>query len=558
MLWQAISAVRDLGRLHDIAAVLIRYGFGDLVRRTGLAGVLERTGRALHWHVSDELARLEPPARVRRVLEELGPSFVKLGQILSTRVDLFSPEWITEFSKLQDSAIALPFSELRAQLTEDLGGLPENIFPRLETQALAAASLAQVHRAWLSDGTPVVLKIRRPGIRPLVEADLRLLKRLAEIVESEAPDLRRYRPKEVVRQFTLSLRRELDFSAEGRSAERIAANFEAQADIVIPRIYWEWTCERLNVQDYIDGIPGRDTAALDASGLDRVLLAQRGSDAVLKMILEDGFFHADLHPGNIYFLPDNQIAFIDFGMVGRISEERRYQIAILLHGLVSHDAEIVSEILLDWSDNTDADSSVLQNEIDAFVYQYHGVQLRKIDIARMLSELLAILRDHGLTLPPDLALLIKAFITLEGLGRQLNPAFDMMKSSSPMIKQAMKAHTAPDALAKRGWRALLDSVSLITSLPKDLSRLLRIARRGKIQLQVELLPLKHFSDKIDRAASRLALSVITAALIIGSAIVHNAESNSSSGLSTLGLLGFIAAASGGVWVLISIWRSGKD
>jgi len=558
MLWQAISAVRDLGRLHDIAAVLIRYGFGDLVRRTGLAGVLERTGRALHWHVSDELARLEPPARVRRVLEELGPSFVKLGQILSTRVDLFSPEWITEFSKLQDSAIALPFSELRAQLTEDLGEPPENIFPRLETQALAAASLAQVHRAWLPDGTPVVLKIRRPGIRPLVEADLRLLKRLAEIVESEAPDLRRYRPKEVVRQFTLSLRRELDFSAEGRSAERIAANFEAQADIVIPRIYWEWTCERLNVQDYIDGIPGRDTAALDASGLDRVLLAQRGSDAVLKMILEDGFFHADLHPGNIYFLPDNQIAFIDFGMVGRISEERRYQIAILLHGLVSHDAEIVSEILLDWSDNTDADSSVLQNEIDAFVDQYHGVQLRKIDIARMLSELLAILRDHGLTLPPDLALLIKAFITLEGLGRQLNPAFDMMKSSSPMIKQAMKAHTAPDALAKRGWRALLDSVSLITSLPKDLSRLLRIARRGKIQLQVELLPLKHFSDKIDRAASRLALSVITAALIIGSAIVHNAESNSSSGLSTLGLLGFIAAASGGVWVLISIWRSGKD
>ena len=558
MLWQAISAVRDLGRLHDIAAVLIRYGFGDLVRRTGLAGVLERTGRALHWHVSDELARLEPPARVRRVLEELGPSFVKLGQILSTRVDLFSPEWITEFSKLQDSAIALPFSELRAQLTEDLGEPPENIFPRLETQALAAASLAQVHRAWLSDGTPVVLKIRRPGIRPLVQADLRLLKRLAEIVESEAPDLRRYRPKEVVRQFTLSLRRELDFSAEGRSAERIAANFEVQADIVIPRIYWEWTCERLNVQDYIDGIPGRDTAALDASGLDRVLLAQRGSDAVLKMILEDGFFHADLHPGNIYFLPDNQIAFIDFGMVGRISEERRYQIAILLHGLVSHDAEIVSEILLDWSDNTDADSSVLQNEIDAFVDQYHGVQLRKIDIARMLSELLAILRDHGLTLPPDLALLIKAFITLEGLGRQLNPAFDMMKSSSPMIKQAMKAHTAPDALAKRGWRALLDSVSLITSLPKDLSRLLRIARRGKIQLQVELLPLKHFSDKIDRAASRLALSVITAALIIGSAIVHNAESNSSSGLSTLGLLGFIAAASGGVWVLISIWRSGKD
>lgn len=559
MLWQAISAVRDLGRLHDIAAVLIRYGFGDLVRRIGMAGVLERTGRALHWHVSEDLARLESPARVRRALEELGPSFVKLGQILATRVDLFSPEWIAEFSKLQDAAIAIPFSELRAQLTEDLGEPPEDIFPRLEVDALAAASLAQVHRAWLADGTPVILKIRRPGIRPLVEADLRLLKRLAEIIESEAPDLRRYKPREVVRQFTLSLRRELDFSSEGRSAERVAYNFSAHPEIVIPKIYWTWTCERLNVQDYIEGIPGRDLAALDTAGLDRTLLAQRGADAVLKMILEDGFFHADLHPGNLFYLPDNRIAIIDFGMVGRISEERRFQLAMLLHGLVSHDAVAVSEVLLDWSDNAETSNDALHIEIDAFVDQYHGVQLQKLDIGRMLSELVAILRDHGLTLPPDLALLIKAFITLEGLGRQLNPTFDMTSATAHALEQVLIAHASPDALVKRGWRSLIDGLSLIASLPKDLSRLLRAARRGRLQIQVEVLPLKHFGEKIDRAVSRLSLSIITAALIIGSAIVANSESNSSStGLSTLGLLGFIAAASGGIWVLISIWRSGKD
>ncbi len=559
MLWQAISAVRDLGRLHDIAAVLIRYGFGDLVRRIGMAGVLERTGRALHWHVSEDLARLESPARVRRALEELGPSFVKLGQILATRVDLFSPEWIAEFSKLQDAAIAIPFSELRAQLTEDLGEPPEDIFPRLEVDALAAASLAQVHRAWLADGTPVILKIRRPGIRPLVEADLRLLKRLAEIIESEAPDLRRYKPREVVRQFTLSLRRELDFSSEGRSAERVAYNFSAHPEIVIPKIYWTWTCERLNVQDYIEGIPGRDLDALDTAGLDRTLLAQRGADAVLKMILEDGFFHADLHPGNLFYLPDNRIAIIDFGMVGRISEERRFQLAMLLHGLVSHDAVAVSEVLLDWSDNAETSNDSLHIEIDAFVDQYHGVQLQKLDIGRMLSELVAILRDHGLTLPPDLALLIKAFITLEGLGRQLNPAFDMTSATAHTLEQVLITHSSPEALVKRGWRSVIDGLSLIASLPKDLSRLLRAARRGRLQIQVEVLPLKHFGEKIDRAVSRLSLSIITAALIIGSAIVANSESNSSStGLSTLGLLGFIAAASGGIWVLISIWRSGKD
>ena len=558
MLWQAISAVRDLGRLQDIAAVLIRYGFGDLVHRSGLAGALERAGRSLHWQVPDDLAHMESSARVRQALEELGPTFVKLGQILATRVDLFPPEWIAEFSKLQDAAVAVPFSDLLAQLTEDLGEPPENIFPRLENEALAAASLAQVHRAWLTDGTPVILKIRRPGIRPLVEADLRLIKRLAEIVESEVPDLRRYHPREVVRQFTLSLRRELDFSAEGRSAERIAINFEEHAEIVIPRIYWEWTCERLNVQDYIDGIPGRDLAALDAAGLDRVLLAQRGTDAVLKMILEDGFYHADLHQGNIYYLTDNRLAFIDFGMVGRISEDRRYQLAILLHALVNQDAAIVTDILLDWSENADADTETLQAEIDAFVDQYHGIQLQKLDLGRMLSELVTIMRDHALMLPADLAMLIKAFITLEGVGRQLNPAFDMTTAAAPILEQVLAAHTTPEALARRGWRGLTDIFTLITSLPKDLSRLLRSARRGKLQIQVEVLPLKQFGERIDRAISRLALSIITAALIIGSAIVSTIESGPDGGLSTLGLLGFIAAASGGIWVLISIWRSGKS
>ena len=559
MLWQAISAVRDLGRLHGIASVLIRYGFGDLVRRIGMADTLERAGRALRWHEPEELAWLEPPARVRRALEELGPSFVKLGQILATRVDLFPPEWIAEFGKLQDAAPAIPFADLLPQLTEDLGATPEAIFPRLETQALAAASLAQVHRAWLADGTAVILKVRRPGIRSVVEADLRLLARLAEIAETEAPDLRRYRPREVVRQFTLSLRRELDFSAEGRSAERIAAHFADHPEIVVPRIHWSLTGERLSVQDYVEGIAGRDLAAVDAAGLDRRLLARRGASAVLKMMLEDGFFHADPHPGNVFYLPDNRIAFIDFGMIGRLSEERRYQLAVLLHGLVSHDAGKVAEVLLDWSSDAQTDGESLQPEIEAFVDQYHGVPLKQLDLGAMLSDLAAILREHGLALPPDLALLIKAFIALEGLGRQLDPDFDMAGEATPFLERVLIAHVAPGALARRGWRALSDTLALVAGLPQDLRQLLRAARRGKLQVQVEVLPLKQFGDRLDRAASRLAISVVTAALIVGSAIVMTVERTPAlPGLPSFGLLGFIAAVIGGIWVLLSIWRSGKD
>jgi ubiquinone biosynthesis protein len=363
----------------------------------------------------------------------------------------------------------------------------------------------------------------------------------------------------VVRQFTQSLRRELDFSAEARSAERIAANFAGHPEIVVPRIHWPWTGERLNVQDHVDGIPGRDLAALEAAGLDRKLLARRGAQAVLKMMLEDGFFHADPHPGNVFYLPENRIALIDFGMVGRLSEERRYELAVLLHGLVGHDAGKVAEVLLDWSGGAQIDNESLQSEIGAFVEQYQGVPLGRLDLGAMLSDLAALLREHGLAFPPDLALLIKSFVTLEGFGRQLDPDFDMAGEAAPFLEQVLLAHAAPGAVIRRGWRSLGAALALLAGLPQDLRQLLRAARRGKLQVQVEVLPLKQFGERLDRAISRLAVSIVTAALIVGSAIVMTVEREPSlPGLPSFGLLGFIAAVIGGLWVLFSIWRGGKD
>lgn len=560
-MWETLGTVRDLGRLQDIASVLIRWGFGDVVKRIGMAGVLEKAGRLLHWQAVEEgRLRMDVPARLRCTLQDLGPTFVKLGQVLATRVDLLPPAWIDELGKLQNAVPALPWDEVLPQLREDLGAEPEAVFARVEHEPLAAASLAQAHRAWLADGSAVVLKIRRPRIRDTVEADLRLLKHLAVIVEKNLPELRRYHPQRIVQQFSASLRRELDFAAECRNAERIAHNFAGRDDIVIPRVYWRWTCERLNVQECLEGVPGRDLAAVDALGLDRVQLARTGAGLVLKMVLEDGFFHADPHPGNIFYMPDGAIGVIDFGMVGRVTEQRRFQIVRLLHGLVVHDSAAVAEVLADWTEeNNDIDEVRLQESADVFVDQYRGVPLKDLRMGAMLGDVTAMLREHGLSLPADLALMIKAFLTLEGMGRQLDPDFDMASQARPYLERAMLERFAPDVLVRRGRRTLSGLVDLLRDMPRDVHRLLQSARRGKLQMHIEVDTLRAFGEQVDRAANRLTMGIITASLVIGSSIVMNSVGGGVSNrwLMALGVLGFVGAALCGVWILFSIWRSGR-
>jgi len=572
-LLQALGAARDLGRLHEIASVLIRYGFADLVRRAGMAGTLERAGRALLWKHAEEYAHMETPVRVRHALEELGPTFIKLGQVLASRVDLFAPEWIVEFGKLQDNAPPSPYDHVLAQFVEDMGGPPEKFFAFFDATPLAAASIAQVHRARLHDGSEVAVKLRRPGIRPKIEADLRLLARVAEFAEAENPGWRTYQPVEVVRQFSLSLQRELNFATECRASEAIAANFAGYSDpdagsasgeeqaapvIVIPRIYWQWTGERICVQEFIDGIAGTNLAAVERAGLDRKILARRGAHAVLKMIVEDGFFHADPHRGNVFYLPGNRIAFIDFGMVGRLTDERRAQMIQLLLGLVQHRPERVADVMVDWSGDGPVDEAGMTLEIQSFVDQYHGVTLKHLSIGTMLNDLAAILRAHRITLPPDLALLIKAFITLEGMGSELDPDFDMAGEAMPMLERAARAHYAPGALLGRSWRSASELLGVIADLPHDLSRLIHSARRGRLEIHIDVTNLRHVGNQLDGAANRVTVGLIVAALIVGSSIVMTVRGGPELlGLPLFGFLGYLGAAAGGVWLLLSIWRSAR-
>ncbi len=557
MLIETLVAARDVGRLNTIAGVLIRHGLGDVVHRLGLAEQLARAGQVLMQPHAADLARLEPPVQLRLAMQELGPTFVKLGQILAGRADLFGPEWIAEFEQLHSHVPAVPLERLRPQLREDLGAEPELVFARFDTEPLAAASIAQVHRARLHDGSEVVVKIRRPDIAETIAADLRLLARLAVLAEQALPWLQPYRPQRLVKELARSLQRELDLASECRSAERIAKNLAALPWIVVPRVHWAYTRERVNVQDFIDGIAGYHLDRLRPPEYDRRLLARRGAQAVLKMIVEDGLFHADPHPGNVFYLADNRIAFIDFGMVGRLAARRRAELLTLLLGLVQRDAQAVADVLLDWTgDAGEADIDTLETEIEAFVEQYHGVPLAQLSLSNMLADVTAILREHRLALPSDLALLIKAFITLEGLGRGLDPDFHMAQEALPLLRKVMRAQYRPKVLAQKAWRHLRRSLGLLEKLPHDLSRLMRNARRGRLNIHLDIVHLRRVGDQLTQAANRISMALVIAALIVGSSIVMTVAGGPSLfGLPAFGFLGFCGAVLGGLWLVRSIRQS---
>lgn len=558
MILETLSAMRDIGRLHDIASVLIRYGFGDVVQRLGLEPALEKTGRVLHWNRLEDRAKLDTPQRLRRALEEMGPTFIKFGQILATRVDLFPPEWIAEFEKLHDRVPPLPFEQLRLQLEEDLGGPIEDVFTEFELEALAAASIAQVHRARLPTGQQVIVKIRRPGIRPIIESDLRLLERLAAIIENEFQDAKRFHPHEILRQFKLSLRNELDLLTEARNTERVANHFRDNPHIVIPRIHWEYCGERINVQQYIEGIPGREIGQLEAAGYNRKRLAQRGADAVLKMVLIDGFFHADPHPGNFIYVPMDRLAFVDFGMTGSLSELRRDQVIELLMAIIAKDPSTMVEVLLDWTDDSTSQPERLVSEVGLFIDKYHGASLKQLRLRDILGEMTALIREHHLVLPPDLTMLFKTLITLDGMGRQIDPDFDIVAQAEPMLLKAIQERHHPDAIVGRAQRDIGHLMAVMGAFPRDLRRFMRRLRSGSILVKVDMRDLARFGTLMDRAASRLTIGMVTASLIISSSIVMTVNSGPTVlGLPALGVLGFLAAMLGSIWLVMSIWGTSR-
>jgi ubiquinone biosynthesis protein len=555
------SVARELPRLREISSVLIRHGLGDIVRRAGVSTMLERAGQVLQWGQSGEVAHLEPQQRARLAFEQLGPTFVKLGQILSTREDLLPSAWTDELNKLYSEVAPVPFDDLLPQLEQTLGRSPFDVFTDLEREPYAAASIAQIHRATLASGTPVILKIRRPGIAAKVDADLRILEHLAHLAEQEIPEARRYRPVEIVGQLRRSLERELDLAVEARNTERFAHNFAGDLGVLVPRVYWEWTSSSMNVQERIEGIRGDNLEAIDKAGLDRKAIAVRAVDAMLKMILVDGFFQADPHPGNVMCLPGNRIALIDFGMVGRLSSARRSQIVDLLAGFLRRDEETMMEVLLDWRSTDSGNEARLAADLGELALDYSDAQLKDLRVGTLLHRVAAILREHSIVLPADLALLFKALITLEGFGRRYDPEFRLVDRAEPFLNRALSERYQPLDALRRGQETLTDFLGLVASMPRDLARLVKDARHGRLRVDLDLKRLDAFGDRVHSAIDRATVGIMTASLVIGSSIVMTVTGGPTLfGISLLtycGLVGYLIAFVNSLWIILSIWRSGR-
>jgi len=456
---------KDLLRMNELATILLKYGFADVIRRLGLSTPVEHAGKLVRSSMRPDMLRMGTAERLRHAMEEMGPTFVKLGQVLATRVDLFPLDWIAEFEKLQDQATAIPYEELVPHLEAALGKSLESAFARIDPKPIGVASIGQVHSGLTRRGQKVVLKIQKPGIRAKIESDLRLLDQLAKLAADNSVELRRYRPVELVREFKRSLTRELDFTIEARNADRIRKNLRSLKWLTVPRVYWELSSQTLQVQEHIQGIPARATDQLDAEGLDRVLIARRGALAAWKMALEDGFFHADPHPGNFIIQSGNRIAMLDFGMVGKLSHSRREQILQITRSVVLREAEQCAAVLSNWSDGQPVRFDQLVSDVEDVISQYHGISLSQLDITALLTDITALVRNHNLVLPSDIALFIKAIITLEGFGRLLNPDFDLMTEAEPLLKRMIRTRYSPVRLAKSLSLRALDVVDKVYAPP---------------------------------------------------------------------------------------------
>jgi ubiquinone biosynthesis protein len=375
------------------------------------------------------------------------------------------------------------------------------------------------------------------------------------------PDARRYQPIEIVAQFARSLERELDFTIEANNVERFAKNFANDPFIVIPKIFREWSSESLVVQQDNDGIPGGDLAAVEAAGLDKRVLAARGAEALLRMILIDGFFHADPHPGNVFYLPGNRIVLIDFGMVGRLAPRRRREVIDLLAGFAQMEEEPMLDVLLDWADDASVEEAKLAADVNELAFEYEGAALADIRIGVLIRRFAGIVRDHSIVLPADLTLMFKALVTMEGLGRQYDPSFHIVEHLTPMLRASFRERYQPDQIMRRGRGAFNDFVDLVARVPRDFGRLLREARRGRTRVDLDLKRLDTFGHQLDQTIDRATMGIMTASLVIGSSIVMTVPGGPTllgvPALLIRGLLGYLLAFVNSVWIIYGIWRSGK-
>lgn len=548
MMIPTLLAMRDFARMREIIAILTKHGLGEFVQRIKLS----------HRHGTDaepapESRYLSTPRRFRMAFEELGPTFVKLGQVLSTRVDIFSAEWIEEFERLQSNVAPISGTDIRALVEAHLGRPAHEVFKHIDPVPIGSASIAQVHRAELAGGGTVAVKIKRPDIEPTIQADLRILTHLAGLIESEIPEVRRYRPVQMVQYFAKSLAKETDLSVELRYMQRFETTFAGHSFIHIPKVYKEYSNRQMLVQEYIGDTLLKDMPSECPDAETRRTLAGRITDTLFTMILKQGFFHADPHPGNIFFNGEGRVTLIDFGLVGHLSNTRRREIIELITALGRHDQFAMQYVLINWAQGGLPDENLLGADVLEMLLNYEHTPIRDLRISQVINDITQIMRRHDLTLPGDLVMLFKTLITLEGVVKRLDGSTELLEQAKPIVAEVYAERASSEHILRKSKMHAQTMVRALDGLPQNLFRLSRRLQKGQVGLNVDFKHFDHFSHQLDRATNRITMGIVTAALIIGSSIVMSIET----GPKFIGFLGYLLAFANSVWIIWSVWRSGK-
>jgi ubiquinone biosynthesis protein len=539
------QTLRSTRRLAEILKVLSKFGFREVVVDMGfdswLPGIKKEERPGLPPQEATTLSR---SVRLRMVLEELGPTFIKLGQILSTRPDLVPPEWAAEFKQLQDNCPQVPFAEIQKVLADEFPGRLALLFASIEQEALAAASMAQVHRARLADGSEVVIKVLRPGNRQVIEEDMALLENMAQFVEQYFSNLG-YSPIAVAKELSRELFKEVNLIHEGQSTERLRRYFQDDPNISFPKVYWQATTRNVLTLEEIHGQLLSTVTPEQLSAEERRAIVARGTDAIFKQCLRFGFFHADPHPGNIFLLPGNRLCFIDCGMTGQLDKKTTDHLIDLVAGVTKGDIDKLCQVAIDLTDIDPAltDRRDFRADLQEFTTHFQESDLQHLDITRLLSDFFGMLQCYQVHCPSDLLFLIKALTTIEGVAERFDPEFDVLAHVEPQIREIVTGRYGFAAIRDRIEKSLAGYLNLLEYMPQEIQRFLDQFRYSQFTLNLEIKRLDHLAEKMDSSSRLMGISMIISALIVGSAILILADriSGAPGVLGTLGIIGLVMA-----------------